>query len=266
MTRSLAFATDVALRTAEGSAAARSGDALVVRTPGNPAYRWGNFLLVPAAGDPAARVREHAAAFPGAGFTTVGVDDAHPALDEGAWRSAGFEVERLAVLTSHDPAPVPGTGVRPLASDDDWAAVTAIALELAEAPDEEHVAFTRRRTEDQRGLVERGRAVWLGAEVDGRVVATAGVAAALPGVARFQDVQTAVAHRRRGHASAVVAAGLRVAREDLACGTAVIVADRAGPAIGLYRRLGFREVETQLQLSRVDAPDARIEDAVGGPA
>ena len=100
MTRSLAFATDLALRRAEGAEVDRSPGATIVRMPGNPTFRWGNFLLVPEAGDPAVRLAQHAAAFPGAGFTTVGVDDAHAVLDEGAWLSAGFDIERLAVLTA----------------------------------------------------------------------------------------------------------------------------------------------------------------------
>ena len=254
MTASLAFRTDLALRRAEGAEISPSAVGTVVRMRGNPTFRWGNFLLVPAAGDPAMRVAQHAEAFPGAGFTTVGVDDAHAVLDEGEWLSAGFEIERLVVLTTERPVPADAAGVRPLVSDEDWSAEARIALELEDAPDDAHVLFTARRTAERRSAVERGRFVWLGAEVGGEIVATAGVADAGDGVARFQDVQTAVAHRRRGHASALVSAGVRAAATMFGSAVFVLVADREGPAIGLYRRLGFREVETQLQLSRVDAP------------
>lgn len=254
MTASLGFATDLALRAAEGSVVLREPGATVVRTPANPGFRWGNLLLVPQAGDPAARIAEHAAAFPGAGFTAIGVDDAHPVLDEGAWLSAGFEIERLAVLTT-DRAPLASpSGVRPLAGDADWAAVTAIALALEPEGDDDHADFTERRTRGQRAMAEAGGAVWLGVEEDGSVVATAGIADAGAGVARFQDVQTDAAHRRRGHATALVAAGIGVAATRFRSARFVIVAERDGPAIGLYRRLGFREVETQLQLTRLDPP------------
>jgi ribosomal protein S18 acetylase RimI-like enzyme len=254
VTRSLAFATDVALRRAEGAVIDRMAGATIVRMPGDPTFRWGNFLLVPEAGDPAARLAEHAAVFPGAGFTTVGVDDAHAVLDEGAWLSAGFDIERLAVLTVAHAVSAPDTGVRPLVSEDDWAAEARIALELEDAPDAAHVLFTRRRTAERRHAVGLGRAVWLGVESAGEIVATAGIADAGDGVARFQDVQTAVAHRRRGPASARVASGVRTASTAFGSALFVLVAERGGPAIGLYRRLGFREVETQLQLSRLDAP------------
>jgi len=260
VTASLAFATDVALRTAEGAEVERTPAGTVVRMPGNPGFRWGNFLLVPESGDPARRSAEHAAAFPGAGFVTVGVDDAHPDLDEGAWLAAGFTIERLAVLVAEGPGIAPTRGVRPLVSDVDWAAEQRIALALDDAPDADHREFVRRRTAERRAAVDAGRLVWLGAEVDGRVVATAGIGDAGRGIARFQDVQTDAAHRRRGLASALLAAGRIVAAQAFGSAAAVVVAERDGPAIGLYRRLGFREIETQLQLSRIDG------GAVGGAA
>jgi GNAT superfamily N-acetyltransferase len=263
VTRSLAFATDLALRAAEGAVIDRGPLATTVRMAGDPAFRWGNFLLVPEAGEPAARRAEHAALFPGAGFTTVGVDDAHAVLDEGAWLSAGFEIERLAVLTARGPVAGATSGVRPLVSDEDWAAEARIALELEDAPDDVHLAFLRRRTAERRRAVDRGRLIWLGVEAAGEIVATAGIADAGDRVARFQDVQTTEVQRRRGHASALIAAGVRVAADAFGSALFVLVAERGGPAIGLYRRLGFREVETQLQLSRVDPPSASLE-AVGG--
>ncbi|MBW4042079.1 MAG: GNAT family N-acetyltransferase [Acidobacteria bacterium] len=254
MSRSLAFATDLALRSAEGGEVVRGQRSTTVRMATNPTFRWGNFLLVPEAGDPAARLAEHAAVFPGAGFTAVGVDDAHAVFDEGAWLSAGFDIERLAVLTVAHAVSAADTGVRPLRSDEDWAAEGRIALELEDAPDDAHVRFTRLRTAERRHAVRSGRAVWLGVETGGGIVATAGIADAGGGVARFQDVQTSVAHRRRGHASALVAAGVGIAAGEFGSALFVLVAERGGPAIGLYRRLGFREVETQVQLSRLDAP------------
>ena len=252
--RSLGFATDLALRAAEGSEVLRSGGVNVVRTPGNPAFRWGNFILVPEAGDPEARVRQHAAAFPGAGFVTIGVDDARAEVDDGAWRAAGFEVERLVVLTAERALQQPAARalVRPLQSDDDWAAQTAIAFELEPDGDDAHLEFTRRVTAVKRAAVERGSMLWLGVEDGGRIVATAGVGDAGGGLARFQDVQTREPFRRRGYAGALIAAGVAAAARAFGSSRSVLVAEPDGPAIGLYRRLGFRDVETQVQLSRVD--------------
>ena len=253
--RSLAFRTDLALLAAQGAEIAEGAGATVVRMPGNPAFRWGNFLLVPEAGAPEDRILEHAAVFPGAGFTTVGVDDPHPCLDEGAWLSAGFSIERHAVLVADRAPAMAGPVVRPLTTDADWAAETAIAISLDAdpdgTPDPVQAAFSRQRTEEKHRLTERGRAVWLGVELDGAVVATAGIADAGDRTARFQDVQTAEGHRRRGCAGALIAAGVRTAARRFGSVRFVLVAERDGPAIGLYRRLGFRETETQLRLTRL---------------
>jgi ribosomal protein S18 acetylase RimI-like enzyme len=252
VTPSLAFATDLALLSAQGAEVTTGPGGTVVRMPENPAFRWGNFLLVPRAGDPTARTAEHRAAFPTARFTTVGVDDAHPDLDEGAWLSAGFDIDRLAVLVTERAPGAADTGVRLLETDDDWSAETAIALDEDRRADAVQVRFTHLRTLQKRRMADTGRALWLGVERDGEIVATAGVADAGDRTARFQDVQTRAAHRRQGHAAALVAAGVRRAAERFGSRRFVLVAERSGPAIGLYRRLGFREVETQLQLSRVD--------------
>ena len=253
-TGSLAFRTDVALLGVQGASVEPGPEGVVVvRMRENPAFRWGNFLLVREAGDPALRIAQHAAAFPGAGFTTIGVDAAHPRLDEGAWLSAGFEIERLDVLVADRAPTASAAGVRPLASDDDWAVEAAISGEEDQDADAEQLACSRRRSVEKRGMADAGRAVWLGAEDEGVVVATAGIADAGDRTARFQDVQTLAAHRRQGRATSLIAAGVQTAATRFGSTRFVLVAERDGPAIGLYRRLGVGELETQLQLSRVDA-------------
>ena len=44
--KSLAFATDVAIRSMEGATVSPRDGYLVVRTPDNPGFWWGNFLLL----------------------------------------------------------------------------------------------------------------------------------------------------------------------------------------------------------------------------
>ena len=224
---------------------------------GNPTFRWGNFLLVQEAGDPEARLAEHAAAFPGAGFTTVGVDDAHAILDEGAWLSAGFQIERLAVLTAgramprrgHRGAPA-GVGRRLGGGGADRARARGRARRRRTC------VFIRRRTvERRRG--RRARAAssgsgsrWHGGDRRDRRDRRRGRRRrAVPGRADRRRRIGGAATRAR---SSPPASGPRRARSAAPCSCSSPSA--AGPAIGLYRRLGFREVETQLQLSRVDAP------------
>jgi ribosomal protein S18 acetylase RimI-like enzyme len=252
-TGSLAFATDLVARLAEGGSVERADGFQVVRTPANPAFRWGNFLLADAdAGltDPEVWAARHRAAFPDLGFTTVGVDDGDARLDEAAWQAAGFEVERSVVLRARA-ADVgrPDAAVEEVAGDADWADVEAIELELG-ADEADNGVFVRRRIDAQRAAVAAGRAVWLGLREDVRIIAALGVLPTPGGIARYQNVATLAAYRRRGAAGRLARAGAAVAAERWRCSDLVIVADSDGPAIGLYRRLGFRDAETQLQLTR----------------
>lgn len=256
MTGSVAVATDLAARVAEGGTVERADGFRVIRTPANPAFRWGNHLLADRAADlvdPGMWVLRHRAVFPGLDFTTVGVDDPDAAFDESAWRSAGFEVERSTVLRA-DAAGVgrQDAGVEEIAGDAAWADVEAIELELG-AGEADHAAFVRRRIEAERSAVERGRAAWLGVRMDGRIVSALGVLPTPGATARYQNVGTLTAYRRRGAAGRLVRAGAALAAERWGCTELVLVADPEGPAIALYRRLGFRDAETQLQLTRTGA-------------
>lgn len=253
MTGSLAFATDLVARVAEGGAVEQSDGFRVVRTPDNPAFRWGNFLLADDAVDlvdPERWALRHRAAFPGSGFVTVGVDDPDPAFDESAWRAAGFDVERSTVLRG-DTATVgrSDAGIEEVTGEAAWADVEAIELELG-AGETDHAAFVRRRIDAERSAVAAGLAAWLGLQGDGRIVSALGVLPAPGGIARYQNVGTLTAHRRRGAAGRLVRAGAALAAERWGCTGLVLVADPDGPAIGLYRRLGFRDAETQVQLTR----------------
>jgi RimJ/RimL family protein N-acetyltransferase len=254
--RSLAWRSDVALRARAGSHVDDRGDHLVVRTPANPTFYWGNFLLLaapPSADSVAHWVAVFEDAFPGAGHRSFGVDGCHGTLDDlGGFRDAGLGTEVSTVLTAHvlatAPPPVEGAVVRPLAGDDDWEQQVELSMS------DPHLAggreFATRRARAERGLVEDGHGVWLGAFLDGVLAASLGVFVASTGLARYQGVQTHPAHRRRGLCTALVHAAGRHALAELGAQQLVIVADPDDDAVRIYRRAGFRDVETQLQAGR----------------
>jgi len=62
-------------------------------------------------------------------------------------------------------------------------------------------------------------------------------------------VETHPGYRRRGLAGALVAMAGHHGITDLDATALVIVADPRGPAIDLYRSLGFRDTEHQVQLT-----------------
>jgi ribosomal protein S18 acetylase RimI-like enzyme len=110
--------------------------------------------------------------------------------------------------------------------------------------------FQGARVAEARGLSERGAGLFLGAFASGRLVATLGIVPDGSGFARYQSVLTDASYRRRGLAGRLLVEAAALARERWAATTLVIVADPEGPAINLYRSLGFAETERQVGLVR----------------
>ena len=112
------------------------------------------------------------------------------------------------------------------------------------------MTFARQKNTQERRLVDAGRGTRFGAFVDGTLASTAGIFVTEEGVARYQSVETHPDHRRQGLAAAVVHAAGQHGLDELGVRTLVIVADTDGEAIGIYRRLGFADVERQLMMEK----------------
>ena len=95
--------------------------------------------------------------------------------------------------------------------------------------------------------------LWVVRDRDARVVAFA-VTWIVADELHVLNVATDPVHRRRGLAHALLAHARAFAFARGAVKIVLEVRRSNVAAIALYRRLGFREVETQLQLSRLDAP------------
>jgi ribosomal protein S18 acetylase RimI-like enzyme len=258
--QSLGFQTDLMVRRLSGSAVEDRGDHIVVRTPANPDFYWGNFLLIPVPVPGHSEIDRwldvFAAEFPEAGHIAVGVDGVTG--QQGGTdiaRIPGLEADVAEVMTAATlTAPVPppeAVLLRQLGSDEDWAG----ALELRTAMEGEggsagHRIYQERRIQECRSLVAGGHGAFFGAVVDGRVCSMLGIVSDGRGTARYQSVDTHPDHRRQGLAGSLVARAAEFARSELAARRLVIVAESDGPAIGLYRRLGFRRTELQVQLER----------------
>jgi len=70
------------------------------------------------------------------------------------------------------------------------------------------------------------------------------------GIVRYQDVDTHPEHRNQGLAGTLVYQAGQYAQKEMAARTLVIVAEPVGSAIRIYRSVGFRDAETQVQLQR----------------
>jgi ribosomal protein S18 acetylase RimI-like enzyme len=226
--RSLVHATGIDVLE-PGRIVERRSDHLVVRSPGNPRFYWGNFLLFDDAPGPGDRAPWEAAfdeAFAGrlVGLVVEGVLAPHPRESR--------EVEIRALDPSGDEEL--RAGVRKL----------QVAGRDAVFEEESYRAFTLARQTDHRALFRACLGAWYVALVPdtGEVAGSCGIVVTA-GRGRYQAVDTAEAHRRRGICSRLVVEASRLSAAAFATQRFVIVADAGYHALGLYESLGFERRE-----------------------
>src|SRR5262249_20049032 len=114
-----------------------------------------------------------------------------------------------------------------------------------------HRAFSRRRLDDLKEHLRAGRGAWYAA-IDpdvGEIAASCGVVVT-EGRGRYQAVDTALSHRRRGIASRLVVEAGR--RAEIQGATELVIVPHSNyHALGLYESLGFERRERVLGVWRV---------------
>lgn len=139
-----------------------------------------------------------------------------------------------------------GIAVRSVVGNAEWAQLFDLHFATGQEEGNEAPEFrdflAGRMTTRQRQIAE-GFGTWLGAFDGDDLVAGLGTFADHR-VARYQHVETAASHRRRGICAAMVCAGADWAAARQPGAVPVIVADRHGPAERIYRRCGFSHEET----------------------
>lgn len=257
---SLGYRTDLALLRLGGSEIEDRDDHLVVRSPHNPGHWWGNFLLLaspPPVEETDRWITEFANQFPEAGHMALGFDGAggtRTALS--GFSERGMSVEAQAVMTATEvhepPRPNEDADYRALSTDSDWEQLVDLRMACMDeglGPDA-YREFAIAKVATIRGLVEGGHGAWFGAFEDGRLLSGMGVFRADAGLARFQSVETRPEARGRGLAGTLLHHVSEYGFATLGATTLVIVADPEYHAIGVYRSVGFKETEAQLQAER----------------
>jgi GNAT superfamily N-acetyltransferase len=257
--RSIGWRTDLWLRELEGAHIHEHEDHLVIETPGNREYWWGNFLLFaspPGPGDSERWLSSFAEAFPEAEHVAIGVDSTSGDLGMAdGLLAAGLERTTLTVLRAealHAPKHRPSQTVfRPLVSDTDWRLAVEMHLACEEKrEDPTQRDYLERKMRAVRDVCERGHGAWFGAFRGEEMHCGLGVFGQAAGHARFQSVDTHPEQRRQGLASNLLFAAGSWARSELAATTLVIAAEPEYFAIDIYRSLGFRDHERQVQFLR----------------
>jgi ribosomal protein S18 acetylase RimI-like enzyme len=239
---------------------------LVVRSPTNPTHWWGNLLIfdqVPAEGDAerweALFAREFAAEplVTHRTFAWDRTDDERGAAEtEFITRDYDLELSVGMIAAPHEIHPHPRANtevqVRPLdpraggPDEDRWEQVIELqvaARDMERLPTEEpHRVFSRARQAELREMFRAGLGAWYVA-LDGEVVAGSMGIVVTGGRARYQAVDTAITHRRRGICTRLLVDAARHAVETYGATDLVIVADPEYHAAGIYESVGFRPVE-----------------------
>jgi ribosomal protein S18 acetylase RimI-like enzyme len=253
---SLGFRTDLHVLRLGGSEITDRGDYLIVRTPADPSYWWGNFMLLGGPVEPGSvptLLKRYDDELPGAEHVAWGIDSVDGSVGaEDELAGAGFGIERNTVLTATSlvpPAGATAAELRPFSGDDDWAQGLGLRTACSDLTSGAYTTgFLIARAAQERALCSTGHAAWYGAFAGGVLQAALGLVTDGE-IARYQTVETRPDARRQGLASALIH---RAGATALAAGvkTLVIVADPDYHAIELYRRLGFTDRETQVQLTR----------------
>lgn len=254
LVHSLGLSTDLELlaRRGKGRIVDR-GDYLAVTTPEDPGYYFGNLLVLrapPRAGEVATWVQRFADEIgrdPAIEHVTLRWDGIHGDVGPRAeLEAAGFTLDTDLVMVASSVVPARcDVTLRPLAPDE-LAATADLAFAISDRHDDAYRRFVHRRAAWKRELVTGGEATWWGAFDGASLVGSLGLVP-LGTRARYQDVQVAASHRRRGIASALLAASADAAGVD----TLVIVALPGSAAARVYERAGFRAVERTASACRV---------------
>jgi GNAT superfamily N-acetyltransferase len=250
-----ALATELELAATCGTITDR-GDYLVVRT-NDPSYYFGNVLVLaspPQVGEVAYWTRRFAdefRAYPGVRHVAFRWDGS--AGDPGArdeLRAAGFTIEDHWVMATERVAPAETPyPIRALAPDEMQAAAD-LSFAISDDHSDTYRHFLNRRAAWKADLIIAKLATFWGAFDGPQLVGTLGLVP-LDRVARYQDVQTAATHRKRGIASALLATAAAAALVD----RYVIVAEPESDASRIYTRAGFTVIERMV--SAFSAPASR---------
>lgn len=263
--RSLVWATSIDVLPPEHTVQRRDGY-LAVRSPSNPAHWWGNLLIfddAPARGDGQrweALFAQEFADEPRVTHRTFGwdrTDDERGAADtEFLGRDYDLELNVGMIAGPEEIHPHPRANaevrVRPLdpaaggPDENLWEQVLELqvaARDMERLPTEEpHRVFSRARQIEWRETFRAGHGAWYVA-LDGDLVAGSMGIVVTAGRARYQAVDTAITHRRRGICTRLLVDAARHAVTTYGATDLVIVADPDYHAAAIYESVGFRPVE-----------------------
>ena len=110
---------------------------------------------------------------------------------------------------------------------------------------EEYHSFIQKRFKNYRNLSKAGHGHWYGAYLNGKLVSDLGLFWE-EGLARFQNIKTISEFRKRGISQTLI----NFAVHDSGCSNFVIEAEEDGPALNMYKSIGFELKEKIYSMCR----------------
>ena len=238
-------------------------DYFVIRTPSNPTFHWGNYLLFksPPARDSYEKWLEiH--------YREFGREQKHIAFGWDAvvtgfveiFESHGFTLNDSTVLRMQELPELQRINteieIRPVIEDWEWLAVTEAQIKegFPGESDEGYREFKTRQMDNYRASQDRGRGHWWGAFIGGELVGDMGLFFSPDGkTGRFQAVETAPAHRRKGICQTLLSHVIRDAFENKKTEELFIVAERNSIPERIYQSVGFLQHFPQRGLWRANS-------------
>ena len=255
--RNLGYKTDCIFHRAVGSVTERS-NYFCVRNPDNPTYRWGNLLIYPSApakGDCQSWITDFRKEFGEQaphvtfGWLTDGIGELEP------FKLLGFEFESLVVLQRYESyidtqdLLNPHVQVREILSEQDWRKVVDLQYEVAKENTQNldgYLEFLIRKYKQYRSLQHRGIGTWFGIFEGSQLVADMGLFwDKQENIARFQNIETKISHRRRGLCSTLMDHVMMHSNMRQGIRNWVVVASPGSGAEQLYLNKGFSRISFQ---------------------
>jgi len=224
-------------------------DYIVVRTPDNPSYFWGNFLIYyqgPKDGDLEKWTMDFHKEFssdPNIKHVAItwDIDNNYSSNEIEHFTDSGFKYEESTILAAENTLHIQHRNddfiYKCIDSEEEWKQVInlQVLVNSGTHKENEYRPFVQKRFNQYRRLVKTGLGNWFGAFREGCLAADLGLFCS-EGTGRFQAVETRGEFRKRGIAQSL----MNYAAENMSCRTLVIEADEDGPAINMYKSIGFK--------------------------
>lgn len=235
------------------------GDYLVIKTPLRPNFFWGNYIIFPEEpgdGDYQKWTDIYKYEFDNnPGFMALTWDTSNEGLTEEFIKN-GFKLSKCEVLRAEEFVKPQkynnNVEIRELISENDWDQFVEVHTDDSwQFSPDTLSGFLEQLRDSAKKIVESGKGKRFGAFLDGKLIGEAGIYYD-GNIGRYNEVATHPDHRRQGVCGTLIYNTARIATESMGLKTLVMVAADSYRAAKIYKTVGFKVCEEQIELEWYD--------------